>query len=207
MRHIFAMVAMTALWTGLAAGQAPNTLSAKEKAEGWTLLFDGKSMNGWEIHGGPEWKAAGGTLVSEGPKPGWLGTTATYGDFVLKAEFRTGAKTNSGIYLRAAKEGGAPRQTGYEVQVRDYPEPNENPVYLTGSIVRHAIATGGVKIIPDQWNTFEITAEGDHLVVVYNGKQVVDAHDSKSAAGVIGLEFNNAKVEFRNVKLRPLGKR
>jgi hypothetical protein len=205
MRHILAAAAIAAICTGVTAAQAPNTLTAKEKAEGWILLFDGKSLGGWESHGA-DWRAENGVLVADSGKPGWLGTTATYGDFILKAEFRTGAKTNSGIYIRAARQGGAPRQTGYEVQIRDFPEPNENPVYLTGSLVRHAQAKGAA-IVPDQWNTFEITAQGDHFVVLYNGAKVLDARDSKSASGVIGIEFNNARIEFRNLKLRPLGQR
>jgi Domain of Unknown Function (DUF1080) len=189
-------------WGAAQAWGQANTLSSKEKTEGWVLLFDGKTLNGWEPKGTAEWKAADGALVSEGPKAGYLATTGTFDNFVLSLEFRTGANTNSGIYLRASKEG-SPRQTGYELQIRDFQEPNENPVYLTGSLVRHAVASGA-KIVPGQWNRFEVAANGDHFVVMYNGAKVLDAHDKKSASGILGLEFNNAKVEFRNLKLKRL---
>jgi prolyl-tRNA editing enzyme YbaK/EbsC (Cys-tRNA(Pro) deacylase) len=67
-------------------------------------------------------------------------------------------------------------------------------------------------IIPGQWNTLEATANGDHFVIIYNGRQVVDTHDSKRAAGAIGLQLahpedaREATIEFRNLKVRRLGK-
>jgi len=187
-----------------ARGQTPpNTLSAEEMQEGWILLWDGKTLNGWESHGGGVWKVDNGALVGEPEgKPGWLGTTRAFSDFVLKAEFRTTADCNSGIYLRAAREG-VPRQTGYELQIRDYKEPQETVPFLTGSLVMHAHASGA-KIIPNQWNRYEVTAQGDHFIVVYNGQTVLDTRQSKTSSGVIGLEYNNRKIEFRNLKLRPL---
>ena len=46
--------------------------------------------------------------------------------------------------------------------------------YLTGSIVNVQNAPEGTKIVPNQWNTFEATLTGDHIVVLYNGAKVVD---------------------------------
>ena len=40
-----------------------------------------------------------------------------------------------------------------------------------------------MKIIPNQWNTIEATVDGDHFVVVFNGKKVADGHDAKRASG------------------------
>ncbi len=197
--NVLLLLMLAAAWGEI----PPNTLSAEEEKEGWILLWDGKTLNGWESHGGGVWKVDNGALVGEPEgKPGWLGTTRAFSDFVLKAEFRTTADCNSGIYLRAAREG-VPRQTGYELQIRDYKEPQETVPFLTGSLVMHAHASDA-KIIPNQWNRYEVTARGDHFVVVYNGKTVLDTHQSKSSSGVIGLEYNNRKIEFRNLKLRPL---
>ena len=45
---------------------APNTLTDAQKAEGWQLLFDGTTKNGWHIYNnrtdGAAWKVENGTL-------------------------------------------------------------------------------------------------------------------------------------------------
>ena len=182
-----------------AAATAPNSLSQREAAEGWALLWDGKTLAGWEPHGGADWNIANGVLVAESGESGWLGTTATFADFMLKAEFRTAADGNSGIFLRSAREG-QPHLTGYELQIFD----NQPAGYNTGSLVG-SIKAPPAKIIPGQWNRFEVTAQGDHFIVIYNGRKVLDAHDAKSSRGVIGLQYNKGKkIEFRNLKIRQI---
>jgi hypothetical protein len=183
----------------VAVAQTPNTLTPKEVAEGWILLWDGEATFGWESHGAAEWKIAGSALVAESAEGGWLGTTTPFADFVLKLEFRTAADGNSGVFLRSARTG-APHQTGYELQIYD----TQPAGYNTGSLVNYAKAPTA-KIVPGRWNNFEVTAEGDHFVVAYNGKKVLDARDAKHAMGVIGLQYTQGKkIEFRNLKLRPL---
>ncbi len=203
-RIILALASLTLLaGTAPAVEQSvPNHLTPQEAANGWLLLWDGETMFGWESHGGAQWRIVGGALVADSPDGGWLGTTTAFADFVLKLEFRTAAESNSGVFLRAAREG-APQQTGYEIQIYD-----EHPAgYNTGSLVNHAKASEA-KIVPGQWNSFEITAAGSHFMVLYNGKKVLDAADTQHAVGVIGLQYNRGqKIEFRNIKLRPLNLR
>ena len=63
------------------------------------------------------------------------------------------------------------------------------------------------KIIPDQWNRYEIRADGDHFLIVLNGKTLLDTRDSKHAAGVIGFQCQkNNRIEFRNIRLLPIRK-
>ena len=63
------------------------------------------------------------------------------------------------------------------------------------------------KIKPNDWNKYEITADGDHFVVNLNGKTVLDAHDSKHASGVIGFQCQKDQhIEFRNIQLQPIKK-
>ena len=60
----------------------------------------------------------------------------------------------------------------------------------------------------EKWNTFELMAEGNHLVLKLNGKTTVDARDERRASGTIALQEGGANasgvVRFRNVKIRPL---
>lgn len=173
--------------------------AAAQPAAGWKLLFDGKSLKGWEPHEGAVWRVADGAIVCEGDKPGWLGTTESFSNFELTLEFRAGAKINSGVFLRSQKEG-APAETGYELQIWDF-----RPTFKTGSLV-NSLEAKPAAIRPDQWNKFEVRAEGDRFVVVFNGQTVLDGRDSKHKSGVIGLQYNTGtgKIEFRNIKIRPI---
>jgi len=201
MKRIMHLLLAAAIAFAVALAQsAPNTLTSVEAAEGWILLWDGETTFGWVSHGGAGWRIADGALVADSGEGGWLGTTSFFADYQLHAEFRTAADGNSGIFLRSAREG-APHQTGYELQIYD----TQPAGYNTASLVNYAKAAAA-KIRPGVWNTFEVTVQGDHFVVVHNGAKVLDARDAKHAAGVIGLQYNQGKkIEFRNLKLRPLG--
>ena len=52
----------------------------------------------------------------------------------------------------------------------------------------------------------EITAQGDHLIVVLNGVKTVDTHNSKYTQGPIALQASAGTVRFRKVEIRPLGR-
>ena len=189
------------------AQTAPNTLSQKESADGWILLFDGKSMTGWQSRptfektNSGDWKVENGLLICGGTQPSWLGTDATYSDYNLKVEFRGPEKVNSGVFLRSQKEG-QPHITGYELQIWDY----QTGGYLTGSLVG-SLKASPTKILPDQWNSYDITAVGDHFVIVLNGKTLLDAHNGQHDSGVVGFQCQrDNRIEFRNIKLRPIKK-
>ncbi len=64
MKRSLLTLALVGIWAGSAAAQAPNTLTAQEKKEGWKLLFDGTTLNGWTNFGrGAEWKAQDGAIL------------------------------------------------------------------------------------------------------------------------------------------------
>lgn len=180
--------------------QAPNTLTKEEAAAGWKLLFDGATLKGWEPHQAATWGVAEGAIFCAADSPGWLGSVDTFADFNLKLEFRGPAQINSGLFIRSQKQG-APATTGYEVQIWD-----AHPKFKTGALV-NSLEAAPTKILADQWNSLEVTADGDHFVVVLNGQKLLDARDSRRlAAGVVGFQYNinTGKIEFRNVKIRPI---
>jgi hypothetical protein len=182
----------------VAAGQS-NVLSEQELAEGWILLWDGSSTFGWEPTPQTEWKVSDGALSASASMI-WLRHKTPFADFVLKTEFRMAApEVDSGIFIRAAKEGD-PTRTGYQVNIN-----NINEEYGNGSLVfRHRSDSG--KIAAKVWHSFEITADGDHITVVLDGRKTLDVHDSQCRVGYIGFQILKAgELEFRNVKLKPLG--
>ncbi len=176
-----------------------NSLTHDEADDGWVLLFDGETLFGWTPEGGAEWRVEGGALAADAGESGWLRSNATFADFMLDLEFRAGAEGNSGVFVRSAARG-APHETGYEVQIW-----NQHPDFPTGSLVGHSAAKK-TDHKPDQWNRYQIRAQGGKWTVTLNGEQVLDAYAQKSRAGHIGLQYNpGKKIEFRNIKLKPLG--
>ena len=155
----FFLVLVFAGCAACAADEA-NTLTAAEKKEGWKILFDGKSLAGWEARktsndkATGDWLVANGAIVCPGTTAGWLGSADTYSNFRLRLQFKGAQTVNSGVFLRSQKEG-QPHQTGYELQIWD-----EQPAgYRTGSLVG-SVKAPPAKILGDQWNDYEITADG-----------------------------------------------
>jgi hypothetical protein len=196
----------------LAAQQhgAANTLTAAEQKDGFELLFDGKSLDEFNVPADQTkvWRVVDGVIRNEQTAPGaTILTKEDFTNFVVKAEFRAHPGVNTALMLRQ----GRPQPAGYELQIRDRTLTDRTGgAYLTGSIVNVQHAPEGTKIVPNQWNTFEATLNGDHIVVMYNGKKVVDVRDARRASGAIGLQSAHpedpagAFVEFRNLKIKRL---
>ena len=198
------------------SGGAPNTLTSEERKEGFELLFDGKSLDKFIVPAGQEkvWRVVGGVIRNESASPGaTILTKEDFGNYVLRAEFRAHPTVNSAIMLRQGRPqpAGAAGEQGYELQIRDkLLTDRTGGSFLTGSIVNVQNAPEGTKIIPGQWNTFDVTITGDHIVVLYNGKKVIDVRDSRRSSGAIGLQSAHpedpagAFVEFRNLRIKRL---
>jgi hypothetical protein len=185
----------------LTAADQPNVLSAQELADGWILLWDGASTFGWEPTPQTEWKVSEGALSASASMI-WLRHKTPFADFVLKTEFRmANAEADSGIFIRAARDGD-PTKTGYQININ-----NLNEEYGNGSLVfRHRSDSG--KVAAKVWHSFEITADGDHITVVLDGRKTLDVHDNQCRVGYIGFQILKAgELEFRNIKLMPLGTR
>jgi hypothetical protein len=189
---------------------APNTLTPAERKEDFELLFDGKSLDRFIVPAEQTkvWRVVNGVIRNEQAAPGaTILTKEDFGNFVLRAEFRAHPGVNSALMLRQ----GRPQPPGYELQIRDKVLTDRTGGgFLTGSIVNVQNAPEDSKIIPGQWNTFDATLNGDHIVVLYNGAKVIDVHDSRRTTGAIGLQSAHpedpagAFIEFRNLKIRRL---
>jgi hypothetical protein len=199
------IVAALLLAAGVACAQNTNKLTAAEKSEGWRLLFNGRDLSGWEARAtskpgvNGDWKVENGAISCPGSSPGWLATDDTFADFHLKLQFRGTEKVNSGVFLRSQKEG-QPHVTGFELQIWDY----QPAGYNTGSLVG-AVKASATKVRGDEWNDYDITADGDHYVIVLNGSKLLDAHNSAHASGVIGFQCQPSNpIEFRDIRVLPL---
>jgi len=139
----------------------------------------------------------GAITATEGDQ-GLLCTTSQFGNYVLRVDFRAAKGCNSGVFLRTSPNPPNVTTRAYELNIA--PPDNRFP---TGSLVERQRVEG----IPEsvEWRTFEVTADGARLVVKLDGRQILDFTDPKPIGrGYVGLQFRSGKIEFRNVKLRPL---
>ena len=145
--------------------------------------------------GSSHWEVVDGLLMPCGEPVGYLTSDRSYRNFVLSIEFKCGEETNSGVFVRSPRESG-----GYEVQIW-----KQQPAgYNTGAIVGTAKTARDYRFTPDQWNRYQITAEGDHIEVVLNGEKTLDIHDARFADGNLRLQYQQFPIAFRNIKIRPL---
>jgi hypothetical protein len=157
------------------------------------------SFDAWNQIGDANWRIENGEFVAN-MGSGHLVTKESFTDFRVRAEFWTDAGANSGIFFRASDPEAIGDRSAYEANIFDT---RPDPAYRTGGIVNHASPAENLDTA-GQWNTYEITAQGDHLVVVLNGVTTVDVRDSTYASGPISLQYGQGVVKFRNVEIERL---
>ena len=123
----------------------PNTLTPKERADGWRLLSDGKTASGWRGYRQPTlpsgWQAIDGALTRVG-QAGDIVTIDEFGDFELTLEWKLTANGNSGVFYRVVEDDPVMWHMAPEYQIIDnaYNEPlkpGHTPVRTTIWIRRH----------------------------------------------------------------------
>lgn len=182
-----------------AAESQHNQLTEAEIADGWILLFDGETFFGWRQENKADWKIDSGVISVASGEKGLLRTSMQWSDFELKVDFRAAAGTNSGIFLRTPPKPTDPKADCYELNIA----PPDNP-FPTASLVGRKKSE--LKFDSAEWQSFEVKVVGGRITVKLNGADALDYTDlAPLGRGFIGLQLNEGKCEFRNVKLKPLG--
>jgi hypothetical protein len=188
--------------------------------DGFTTLFDGKSLSGWA--GAVEnYEVADGAIRCKAGKGGVLRTNDEYGDFVVRLEFKVPAGGNNGLAIRYPGEGDAAYTGMCELQVLD----NESPKYTTldprqyhGSAYGMTAAPRGYERPAGEWNFQEVTVTGSTIKVELNGNTILDTDLSKvtdlmantphpgkdRTQGYFGFAGHSDPVEFRNIRIKEL---
>ncbi|MFN8061205.1 MAG: family 16 glycoside hydrolase [Vicinamibacterales bacterium] len=187
----------------VAAGGATPPVGAADQAAGWEPLWDGASYAGFEVLGGAKWQIDGGVLTATaGGGPSYLRTVRTFANVEVAAEFLADPGADSGVLLRCSTSDQVQvnARSCYEVNLRD-----ADPVYPTGSVVDVARTKEEKPSTAGRWSTLSVVVDGTHVVVVVDGRTVVDARDAKLASGAIALQSaGTGQVRFRNVRVRRL---
>ena len=193
-------VGIFALCVAPADAAEPNQLTEDELAAGWLLLFDGQSLFGWRKEVEADWRVVDGAIEVTSGAVGLLRTTTQFGDYELQVDFKHQEQTNSGVFLHTPPRPRDPTDDCYELNIAAQ---GVSP-FTTGSLVGRKKATAPAT--PGQWHTFAVTVRGGKINVKLNGQSVLSYADRRPLRrGFIGLQHNQGRVAFRNIKLRPLG--
>jgi hypothetical protein len=177
----------------------PNTLSPAEQRDGWHLLFDGKTFDGWRGLGydsvpTAHWKIEDGTIrkIADGDVPrlpdgqpaagGDLMTKDTYRDFELTWEWKISRAGNSGVKYNVSEEismAAAPNHAalGFEYQMLDdsLHEDNKVPSHRAGALYDLIAPSAGKTLKPvGEWNSSRLVFRGNHGEHWLNGIKVVE---------------------------------
>jgi hypothetical protein len=178
---------------------APNGLTAPERAEGWRLLFDGTTFDGWRGLGydsvpTAHWKIENGAIkkVPSGQIPrmadgqpvsgGDLMTTERFADFELAWEWRISRAGNSGVKYNVSEElslaaAANHAALGFEYQLLDDSLHNDNqiPSHRAGALYDLIAPNASKRLRPvGEWNASRIVFRGNHGEHWLNGSKVVE---------------------------------
>jgi len=192
------------------------SLNAGDRPE-WKPLFDGKSLDGWEVRGGVakynvEDKTIVGTTVEGSPNT-FLCTKKLYGDFMLEFEVKVDPVLNSGVQIRShvyekdttmsVSRRGSKREVtrkaghvyGYQVEITNERAGSSGAIWDEArksmwlyDISDDPAARNAMK--DNQWNKFRVVCIGDSIKTWVNGVPCTDLRDPVDQTGFIGLQVH-----------------
>jgi len=232
MRIPFALLAITAVFVSLYTGVKTSQADPPE-GDGWIELFDGASLDGWEIlSGNATYTVEDGAIVGttkEGSPNTFLCTTDAYGDFELRFEVKIDDNAlNSGMMIRSKTNGNPDEAFGGRLrgpQVEIEAGPGQSG-FIYGEASGGWLSPEPGSDDPDvkqhdhfqngEWNTYRVVAQGRRIRTWINGHLIADLtveedYYENYAEGVLGLQVHGVgnrgpfSVRWRNLYLRELG--
>lgn len=206
-----------ALWTALLAASCAMTAHGEDKSE-WKPLFNGRNLDGWKHVGPGEVVVENGTLKTVGGMGLLWYPGEKIGNAVIKVVYRA-PDDNSGIFIRipeAPTEPWMPVNKGYEVQIDD----SDDDWHRTGVLYSFTKTLAQPKL--QEWNTMEITLDGERTMVTVNGTKVTEYREGepvpekkqksepdrgkRAASGYIGVQNHDSKdvVYFKEISVKKL---
>lgn len=164
--------------------QVHNQLLDVEKEEGWALLFDGKSLNGWHLYNNPDstkfsaWEVRDGNLFCNATDEtrvfGDLVTNKEYKNYELQFEWQMSLRGNGGVFINVQElpEYSATYKTGPEYQLLEPAHMDtKTPLKRPGCLWGLSPQLNQVEANPvGQWNTTRIVQQDGKLEFYLNGK-------------------------------------
>jgi hypothetical protein len=193
---------------------------AKMKSEtGFQSLFNGRDLSGW-IGAVDDYHVVDDAIVC---RPGREGMAKEmYDNFVVRLEFKLPPGGNNGLAVHTPTPEAVATYAGLELQILDNEAPQYahlEPYQYHGSVYGLVPAVRGYLRAAGEWNDQEVTVNGDHIKVILNGFQILDANldqarrhqlDGKKhpgafrTTGYFGFLAHNEPVAFRNIRIKRL---
>jgi hypothetical protein len=213
----------TLLWLGL-------TTAALAADAAWHALLGSDAapaLRGWSDPGLPAgWQVHDGVLSKTGAVED-LVTTATYGNFELRFDWKIGKAGNSGIFYRATHEYDHVYWSGPEYQLLDDANAHDGADRRTAAGSAYALYGGPAGVVKPfgQWNTSRLRVDGHHVEHWLNGRKVVEyeldggewrarvaaskfaeyPHYGLAPTGLIGIQGDHpGALEIRKLRIRVL---
>lgn len=201
------------------ASAQPGPLSDAERTDGFVALFDGSTLDGWD--GDPRlWSIEDGAIVGSSDNHTvetntFLVYEKPFSDFILRLDVRL-RNGNSGIQFRSVRIPGPGWIVhGYQA---DFSDAGERSAW--GNFYEEKGRGRGLMAVPDEgwqrakdavraqdWNQYEIRAQGNEIRLTLNGKVTFEGTDEKASSGVIAIQLHSGpgmRVESRNIRIKPL---
>jgi hypothetical protein len=216
MRRLLTLIALTGI---ACCAQVPSWLESEPN--GWKDIMPAADFAGWTrlpfmttapMDPVSQWRvdAANHVLICEGDRGHeFLRYDQEFGDVIFHAEFRytkiEGKKGyNSGVMLRNSADGkvwfqaqAGEEGTGYLMGA--YPVDGQSQRFsLRNEMKENRVKPAG------EWNIFEMRAQGPKMTVWVNGGITNEKTDVPILKGYAGLEAEGYRIEFRNLKVKPL---
>lgn len=226
-RHI--LTGLVAVALASPCGAADNELTEQEKRDGWILLFDGKTLDGWTTNEGKPsarpveqgslnpHRCGGYMLIHEQP----------WENFILTLDFKISPKCNSGVFFRTFPLKPLPgKDVGYnglEVAIDDT---RTNGLHDTGAIYDLVAPNENAMRPAGQWNRLALTCQDNIVEVRINHRTVTMmdlemwtepgrrpngtphkfefAYQKHPRRGFLGLQDHGGDCWYKNIKLQPL---
>jgi hypothetical protein len=227
---VAAALLIQAATVGLLRGESgDNALSPEEKTAGWILLFDGRSLNGWQTSNGQPSAVPveNGSINPHGCGSYMMIHRKTWADYVLALDFKISKGCNSGIFVRTHPLTPRPGKdvgfNGIEIAIDDTATAGFHDTGAFYDLVKPA--KNAMKPV-GQWNHIVVTCEGPKLSVELNGEPVTRmdldrwtipnrrpdgsehkfdvAYKDHPRFGYIGLQDHGSPCWYKNIKIKPL---
>jgi len=201
----------------------------QDSKQEWRQLFNGKDLTGWKHVGPGSMEVENGLIRGHGGMGLLYWSEEKFGDCKIRVVYKMrDENSNSGVFIRIPIEPFEemmPVYYAYEIQIDNKPElSGEDEYHYTGTVYSMSKPLAKPGLPGPQWNTMEITLDGDRTIVYINDIKVTDYKEGdpvperifdfepfrgrRPNSGYIGLQNHGEEdvVYFKEIAVKPLKK-